>query len=102
MAKAAEKTPAKIAFGDRLQEAIAASGYKSDAAFARKIGISPKRMSNFINGWRWAEPELLGAICEQLDCTADYLLFGKRAGLLGDFRDRLDAWRAAGKLSGRT
>jgi hypothetical protein len=89
-----EKTLAKMAFGERLHEAIAVCGYRSDAAFSRKIGISATRLGNFTNGWRWPEPELLGVICEHLDCTADYLLYGKRGGLLAEFRDRLDARRA--------
>lgn len=79
-----------------------AAGYKSDAAFARKVGISPKRLGNFIAGWRWAEPELLSDMCELLDCTADWLYWGKRAGLLADFRDRIDAYRAGQSESDRT
>lgn len=94
MAKASEKTPAKIAFGDRLHAAIMASGYKSDAAFAARIGISRKRLSNYIAGWRWTEPELLADICETLECTTDWLYWGKRAGLLAEFRDRIDRYYA--------
>ena len=102
MAKASEKTPSKIAFGDRLHAAIMASGYESDAAFAKRVRISNKRLGNYIAGWRWPDPELLADMCEILECTSDWLYWGKRAGLLGEFRDRIDAYyeeqsRSAGK-----
>lgn len=96
-----EKTAAKIAFGERLREAIAVAEYKSDAAFARHLGVSKNRMSNFVNGWRWPEPELLGVICTELQTTADWLLYGRDDGLSLAFSRRLDAYRAAPRESGR-
>lgn len=86
-----EKTPAKIAFGERLRHAITAAGYRSAAAFAKKIQVSPQRLSNFTNGWRWPEPELLGLMCDHLSCTSDWLLYGKTSGLTFDFMERLRA-----------
>lgn len=91
MAGSSDKAPAKVAFGERLHTSIVACSYRSDAAFAKRIGISAGRLSNFINGRRWPEPELLGQMCEYLGCSADWLLYGKTGGLTVDFMERLRA-----------
>ena len=65
----------------RLREVL---DYKSGAEFARFLGISKARWSNFENGYPLPR-EMIYLLCEKIDwLTSDWLYFGRTGGLPAD------------------
>lgn len=76
----------EVSFGKRLAEARNAIGLSQEAlgrAVAEKLGEAPSEKSKKQGISHWEKDrfqpnlEQLGALCEVLGCTADYLLLGK-------------------------
>lgn len=60
-------------FGKRLRSCVAQTG-NSEAEIARKVGISPRRFSYYLNDERQPDFELLKKLCAELSTTPDFLL----------------------------
>lgn len=64
----------KQKFGQRLKEMRLKAGYERQIDFANKIGTVVQTISNYENGIRLPDAEMLSRIVEVLPCNADYLL----------------------------
>ena len=72
----------------RLRQAL---NFKSAAEFARFLGISKARWSNFENNHPLPR-EMIYLLCEKIDgLTSDWIYFGRPRGLSVDLAERLGA-----------
>lgn len=64
----------KQKFGQRLKEMRLKAGYERQLDLARKLGTVVQTISNYENGIRLPDAEMLSRIVDVLPCNADYLL----------------------------
>lgn len=76
MARKIERKIEKDSFGGRLNEMILKK-YGSRNAFYKASGLRGDTTLTWIEGRRHPTIVTLALLCEKLDCSADYLLFGK-------------------------
>ena len=58
----------------RLQELRKAAGFKSAAVFADHIGMNPRTYTNYEQGNRSMDVEVLWQLADALNCTVDELI----------------------------
>ena len=68
-------------FGERLIRAREARGFKKQADFARRLGISQNRLYTWESGRNYPNVQELPLLCDTLDVTIDYLYLGRTRGL---------------------
>jgi transcriptional regulator with XRE-family HTH domain len=64
-------------WNDRLRERLSELGM-TQKEFAEVIGISPSRLTHYVNGIREPSVELLAKIIRESGVTADWLILGLR------------------------
>lgn len=64
----------KQKFGQRFKEMRLKAGYERQIDLARKLGTVVQTISNYENGIRLPDAEMLSRIVDVLPCNADYLL----------------------------
>lgn len=73
-------------FGTKLRARISDMEI-SEAEVARRLGISPRRFSNYVNDEREADYEMMLRICEALRVTPDYLFGFEDVAHIGNTPD---------------
>lgn len=68
-------------FAARLRRAREVRGFRTQTALARLIGVDSDTVSVWEGGRNFPRPRELFVLCEHLDVSADWLLFGKPRGL---------------------
>lgn len=71
-----QKIVYKRKFSERLRSLIEEGGVVQ-AELCRKIGISPSKLTNYLNGSIPDDPSILEKIAKNLNVTIDFLLTGK-------------------------
>ena len=67
----------QMEFSVRLKAIRDVRGFKTQVAFAERLGVQQKRVSAWENGRSTPDSlELLQRVCDLLGVTADFLLFG--------------------------
>lgn len=59
-------------FAERLRRCIRESG-QSDAEAARRLGLQPQRLSNYLNGKSQPDIEMIARICTTLSVSPNFL-----------------------------
>lgn len=65
----------------RLRRLIAALGYENDNLFADRVGVSPQRLNNVLNGSPLGKDFAFLLVQKIPGLSLDWLYFGKREGL---------------------
>jgi hypothetical protein len=89
------RTPHKQFVGNNLRLAIEAVA-KSQADFARRVGVSQTKLGNWLRGDHYPDPQVLVRACDEYGLTMDWFYRGLRSGVAADVAASL---RAAGQAS---
>jgi len=71
----------RAAFGKRLVAARKIAGFTRQSAFARELGVTSPRLSQWESGRRMPDMLYLGKIVTITGVTLDWLYFGNPAGM---------------------
>lgn len=78
-------------FGSRLKLSIKQSPY-SQKSICSKLSINKDSLSNYVNGRSLPNTQTLAELCELLNVSSDYLIFGKKSDL---FLEKLSSFSTA-------
>lgn len=77
--------------GNNLRLFIEAAAGGNQAEFARRFGVSPSKLGNWIRGDNLPDPYFLSRVCEDYGVTMDWFYRGVRAGVAAALAENLRA-----------
>lgn len=77
-----------------LRQIVAVIG-DSQAVIARRIGVSPSKLGNWLRGDNYPDPYAMWLLCEAYGVTMDWLYRGRIYGLPAELADGLRAAASA-------
>ena len=93
----ARKTIHKQHVAENLSSVIEASGL-SQSKFARRIGVTPSKLGNWLRGENYPDPVAMIRVCEAFGVSMDWLyrrkIFGIDASVADCLRAAAEAFRA--------